>query len=61
LAEIDSRREFGELGEEVGREVFGVVIQPQRSGGLGEAEMLRTKAEVRLRAREAARPFFHFS
>jgi hypothetical protein len=54
LAEIDSRREFGELGEEVGGEVLGVVIQLQRSGGLGEAEMVRTKAEVGLRAREAA-------
>src|SRR6266849_4740803 len=54
LAEIDSRREFGELREEVGREVFGVVVQLQGSGGFGQAEMVRTKAEVRLRASEAA-------
>jgi len=54
LAEIDSRREFGELREEVGREVFGIVEQLHESGGFGHAEMVRTKAEVRLRASDAA-------
>ncbi len=54
LAEIDGGRELGEVGEEVGREVFGIVVQLQGSGGFGEAEMVRTKAEVRLRASEAA-------
>ena len=54
LAEIDSGRELGELREEVGREVFGVVVQLQGSGGFGQTEMVRTKAEVRLRASEAA-------
>ncbi len=54
LAEIDSGRELGEVGEEVGREVFGIVIQLQGSDGFGQAEMVRTKAEVRLRASEAA-------
>src|SRR5712671_7349824 len=54
LAEIDSGRELGEVGEEVGGEVFRIVIQLQGSGGFGEAEMVRTKAEVRLRASEAA-------
>jgi hypothetical protein len=54
LAEIDGGRERGELGEEVGREVFGIVIQLQGSGGFGQTEMVRTEAEVRLRASEAA-------
>ncbi len=54
LAEIDGRREFGELGEEVGGEVFRIVIQLEGSGGFGQAEMVRTEAEVRLRASEAA-------
>ncbi len=54
LAEIDSGRELGELREEVGREVFGVVVQLQGSGGFGQTEMVRTKAEMRLRASEAA-------
>jgi len=54
LAEINSGRELGELREEVGREVFGIVIQLQGSGGFGQTEMVRTKAEVRLRASEAA-------
>ena len=54
LAEIDSGRELGEVGEEVGREVFGIVIQLQGSDGFGQAEMVRTKVEVRLRASEAA-------
>ena len=53
LAEIDSGREFGELGEEVGGEVFRIVVQLQGSGGFGQAEMVRTEAEVRLRASEA--------
>ncbi len=54
LAEIDGGRELGELGEEVGGEVFRIVVQLQGSGGFGHAEMARTKAEVRLRASEAA-------
>src|SRR6266478_4748962 len=54
LAEIDGGRELGEVGEEVGREVFGIVVQLQGSGGFGEAEMVRAKAEMRLRASEAA-------
>jgi len=54
LAEIDGGRELGELGEEVGGEVFRIVVQLQGSGGFGHAEMVRTKAEVRLRASEAA-------
>ena len=54
LAEIDSRREFGELGEEVGGEIFRIVVQLQGSGGFGQTEMMRTEAEVRLRASEAA-------
>jgi hypothetical protein len=54
LAEVDSRRELGELRKEIRGEVFRVVIQLQGSGGFGEAEMVRTKAEVRLRASEAA-------
>ncbi len=54
LAEIDGRREFGELREEVGGKVFRIVVQLQGSGGLGQAEMVRTEAEVRLRASEAA-------
>ena len=54
LAEIDGRREFGELGEEVGGEVFRIVIQLEGSGWFGQAEMVRTEAEVRLRASEAA-------
>jgi hypothetical protein len=54
LAEIDGRRDLGELREQVGGEVFRIVIQLQGSGGFGQAEMVRTKAEVRLRASEAA-------
>ena len=54
MAEIDSRREFGELREEVGGKVFRIVVQLQGSGGFGQAEMVRTEAEVRLRASEAA-------
>jgi len=54
LAEIDRGGELGELWEEVGGEVFRVVIQLQGSSGFGQAEMVRTKAEVRLRASEAA-------
>jgi hypothetical protein len=54
LAEINRGRELGELGEEVGREVFGIVVQLQGSGGLGKAEMVRTEAEVMLRASEVA-------
>jgi len=42
------------LREEVGGKVFRIVVQPQGSGGLGQAEMVRTKAEMRLRASEAA-------
>jgi len=38
LAEIDSGREFGELGEEVGGEIFRIVVQLQGSGGFGQAE-----------------------
>jgi hypothetical protein len=53
LAEIDRGRELGELREEVGGEIFRVVVQLQGSGGFGQAEMVRTKAEMRLRAREA--------
>jgi hypothetical protein len=54
LAEVDSRRELGELRKEIRGEVFRVVIQLQGSSGFGEAEMVRAKAEVRLRASEAA-------
>ena len=54
LAEIDGRRDLGELGEQVGGEVFRIVIQLQGSGGFGQAEMVRTEAEVRLRASKAA-------
>jgi hypothetical protein len=54
LAEIDSGRDLGEVGEEVGGEVFRIVMQLQGSGRFGQAEMVRTKAEVRLRASEAA-------
>ena len=54
LAEIDGGRELRELGEEVGREIFRIVIQLQGSGGFGKAEMVRTKAEMGLRASEAA-------
>jgi hypothetical protein len=54
LAQIDSGGELGEFGEEVGRKVFRVVVQLQGSGGFGQAEMVRTEAEVRLRASEAA-------
>src|SRR5260370_30791658 len=54
LAESNRGRELGELGEEIGREVFGIVVQLQGSGRFGQAEMVRTKAEVRLRASEAA-------
>jgi hypothetical protein len=54
LAEIDSRREFGELREEIGGEVFRIVVQLEGSGGFGQAEMVRTEAKVRLRASEAA-------
>jgi len=54
LAEIDRGRELGELGEEVGGEIFRVVVQLKGSGGFGQAKMVRTKAEMRLRAREAA-------
>jgi hypothetical protein len=54
LAEIDWGRKLGELREEVGREVFRVVVQLEGSGGFSQREMVRTKAEVRLRASEAA-------
>src|ERR1700682_1352659 len=54
LAQIDSGGELGEFGEEVGREVFRVVVQLQGSGRFGQAEMVRTEAAVRLRASEAA-------
>src|ERR1700682_4952438 len=54
LAHIDSGGELGEFREEVGREVFRVVVQLQGSGRFGQAEMVRTEAEVRLRASEAA-------
>src|SRR5437879_9578726 len=54
LAEIDSRRDLGELREEVGGKVFRIVVQLQGSGGYGQAEMVRTKDEVRLRASKAA-------
>src|SRR5713226_8137659 len=39
LAEIDSRREFGELREEVRGEIFRIVIQLEGSGGFGQAEI----------------------
>ena len=39
LAEIDGGRELGELGEEVGGEVFRIVVQLQGSGGFGQAEI----------------------
>jgi hypothetical protein len=48
LAEVDSRRELGELRKEVRGEVFRIVIQLRGSGGFGEGEMVRAKAEVRL-------------
>src|SRR5260370_20300162 len=35
LAEINSRREFGELREEVGGKVFRIVVQLEGSGGFG--------------------------
>jgi hypothetical protein len=54
LAKIDWRRKLGELGEEVGRKVFRVVVQLEGSRGFGQAELVRTQAEVRLRAGEAA-------
>jgi hypothetical protein len=54
LAEIDSGGKFGELREEVGGEIFRIVVQIQGSGGFGQAEMVRAEAEVRLRASEAA-------
>ena len=54
LAEIDSGEKFGELREEVGGKVFRIVVQLEGSGGFGRAEMVRTEAEVRLRASEAA-------
>ncbi len=54
LAEINRGRELGELREEIGGEVFRIVIQLQGSGGFGQAEMVRAEAEVRLRASEAA-------
>ena len=54
LAEIDSGRDLGELREEVGGEVFRIVVQLQGSGGFGQAEMVRTESEARLRASEAA-------
>ena len=54
LAEIDSGGKFGELREEVGGKVFRIVIQLEGSGGFGQAEIVRTEAEVRLRASEAA-------
>src|SRR5437899_9075340 len=54
LAEIDSGREFRKLREEIGGEVFRIVVQLEGSGGLGQVEMVRTKAKVRLRASEAA-------
>jgi hypothetical protein len=54
LSEIDRGRELGELREEVGGEVFGIVVQLQGSSRFGQAEMLRTEAELGLRAREAA-------
>src|SRR5437879_13885639 len=54
LAEINSRRDLGELREEVGGKVFRIVIQLEGSGGFGQAEMVSTEAEVRLRASEAA-------
>jgi len=38
------------LREEVGGKVFRIVIQLEGSGGFGQAEMVRTEAEVRLRA-----------
>jgi hypothetical protein len=53
LAKIDRGRELGELREEVGGEIFRVVVQLQGSGGFGQAEMVRTESEVRLRASEA--------
>jgi hypothetical protein len=40
LAEIDSGRELGELREEVGGEVFRIVVHLQGSGGFGQAEMV---------------------
>src|SRR5260370_30561302 len=48
LAEINSGRELGELREEVGREVFGIVIQLQGSGGVGQNEKVRGKDERRV-------------
>jgi hypothetical protein len=54
LAEIDGGRKLGEMREEVGGQVFCVVVQLEGSGGFGQTEMVRTKAKVRLRASEAA-------
>jgi hypothetical protein len=42
------------LWEEVGREIFRIVIELQGSGGFGQAEMVRAEAEMGLRASEAA-------
>jgi len=49
LAESDSGREFGELGEEVGGEIFRIVVQLQGSGGL-----VRLKGEDRGRSEVAS-------
>src|SRR5260370_39895084 len=54
LAEINRGRELGELGEESGREVVGIVVQLQGSGRFGQVERLTTKADGRLRSSWAA-------
>ena len=46
LAEIDSRRELGELREEVGGEVLRVTVR--RGAGVTQREVVRTKPKVRL-------------
>src|SRR5258706_15376518 len=58
LAESNSRREFGEFGEEDGGKVFRIVVEFGGSGGFGRAEMVGAGAERRMGESKAAEVTF---
>ena len=50
LADVDAGGEFGEFGEEVGGEIFRVVMLGPGRGWVALGKMVRAKTEVGLRA-----------
>ena len=48
LADVYAGGEFGELGKEVGGEVFRVTVRLLRGAGVAQTEMVRTESKVGL-------------